>query len=138
IFTLLMFIGTVICFTSCEKEDNDGGKNSKGLLVGQWYLTQTAWEGEANGQPQSGQYDYEIVESEYTEFKSNGTFADIDNNNSYPGKYSISKDGKTLSLFYDTEGTNVYTIKTLTSSTLILTYTHTEEAIIPAPEGDGS
>lgn len=140
LFTLLM-LATISCFTGCQKDDgndDNAGKKAQSLLTGQWYLTQTAWQGEANGQPQSGRYDYEIVENEYTEFRSDGTFADLDNNSSYPGKYSVSEDGKTLNMFYDTEGDEVYTIKTLTSSTLILTYTHTEEATMPAPEGNGS
>lgn len=112
LFMLMLMIGTAATFTSCKKDDEktEKEKNLELLVSGKWYYQSYRNSGSSSAYTC-------FTAADYWEFKSDGTVSETwDFGN---GTYSISEDGKTLSV---TTGnyTNTFTITSISNSELKL------------------
>lgn len=111
VLMLMFMIGAAVTFTSCKKDEEktEKEKNLELLVSGKWYYQSYKTNGSNNTAYTC------FTSANYWEFKSDGTFNETWDFGD--GTYTISEDGKTLSL---TTGnyTNTFTITSISNSEL--------------------
>lgn len=121
-FVTLLVIALCAGFTSCGDDDDEQVNNS--LLVGTWKMTKSIKNGHTSIPGQNG-FDGGLG----LVFSTNGTFYKlVENEKAEEGKYSYDEKGNTLTLIYTDDETVYCTVKSLSESALIISYTEGSSA----------
>jgi hypothetical protein len=117
----ILFLSFVI-LSGCKKDDSD---DANANLNGKWAATKEQWKDYVNNQLVDEGTDTDFDADDWViEFKSNGTYVEYEDGEvEEEGTYSLQNDGKKLvkkSNDDDDNDEDVYTVKTLTSSDLVL------------------
>ncbi len=114
---LLYFAGLMTLvlgvFTSCEKDDENDAS-----IIGSWEAVEGVAEVVYNGEKLTETYEYDANEFVLV-FKKDGTVEEYEDGE-YDGTDSYTLKGSKLTIIYDEDEVEEYTIKTLTSKELVL------------------
>lgn len=124
LFSLLpFFILALFVFTSCNKDKDEVKPAVKTQVTGVWKFESSRWVSFENGTITDDETDYGTTET--IEFKSDGTVVNKSINTTYNGTWALTDSDKKMMLSVDGDS-NVWDIKEVSASKLVLFYTETE------------
>lgn len=122
---LLLFLTVSLGFTACKKDD--GEDNAKVNIVGKWVLTKEVYKTYLKGVLTEDETYTDYDDNDWVvEIKSNGTYIGWeDGQKEEEGTYSLQDGGEKLVLTSDSQ-THIFTIRQLTSSSLVIYFEENE------------
>lgn len=123
-FLSVLFLSVAVGFSSCKKDDGDDAKAS---IVGKWALTKEVEIEYENGVKVEEDIETTFQSEDYIEFKSDGKVVFSEVGDTDNGTYSLSSDGKKLTItFSENSVSDIFDIKTLSSTDLVIYTEYTE------------